>query len=412
MPDSYRTRQERAAQEAVDRAVEKSRRERLNGHSYEPLDQARNDGPVALDLVALAGADPQPPKFIIDQWLPQAEVSLLGAHGGVGKSLIGLQLAVAVASGRHFFGLEVNRRKTAFLSYEDSTAVLSWRMHRICAWMGLAMDSLSDDLTIMDGSRSVGAWFDTHRGEAGLSKHFFAISERIAGAEVIVVDGASDTFAGNENDRGQVKQFIRALRRLVPDTGALLLLAHVDKTTAKLGASSEGYSGSTGWHNGPRARWYVRRQGEDESDQGGLVLELQKSNLGRSGAQIKLHWDPQAHVFDGSAVAASGFDRKHQSRVELNGIRAAFLAAESGKNSVPAAMQGQRTAYMVLSAYPQFPESLKGKSASKIGRFREAIEVLRQIQHIKEDGIRRSNRHFTLAFVLTQEGRTACAEFT
>jgi RecA-family ATPase len=406
MPD-VRTTRLIDAQRALDRDVEK--RVRLNGHAFEP--SAQGDGPVALDLVALAGADPQPPKFIIDQWLPQAEVSLLGAHGGIGKSLIGLQLAVAVASGRHFFGLEVQRRKTAFLSYEDSTAVLSWRMHRICAWMGLAMDSLSDDLAVLDGSRSVGVWFGAYRGESGLTKHFFEISERLAGAEVIVVDGASDTFAGNENDRGQVKQFIRALRRLVPENGALLLLAHVDKQTAKLNAASEGYSGSTGWHNGPRARWYVRRQGEDESDQGGLVLELQKSNLGRSGAQIKLHWDPQSHVFDGSAVAASGFDRKHQSRVELDGIRAAFLAAEAGKNSVPAAMQGQRTAYMVLSTYPQFPESLKGKSASKIGRFREAIEVLRRIQHIKEDGIRRSNRHFTLAFVLTPEGRAACAEF-
>jgi RecA-family ATPase len=360
--------------------------------------------PTKIDL-ALAN-EPKAPAFIIDQWLPQAEVTLMGAHGGIGKSLLGLMLAVAVASGKHFFGLTTLQRRVAFVSYEDSADVMAWRLHHICKWMGVTPQSMPDWLSLYDGSRTLGTWFAMHMGEVGPTRQFFAMSKELAGAEVLIVDGASDTFAANENDRGHVKSFIRMLRRLVPETGALLLLAHVDKNTARMGASSEGYSGSTGWHNGPRARWYVKRE-----DDGDLLLELQKSNLGRAGAQIKLRWDPSARVFAGEAVAAAAFDRRHQGRQELAGIRSALLAAELGNNSVPAAMQGQRTAYIVLSAYPQFPQTLKGGGASKIGRFREAIEELRRIQHIKEDGIRRSNRHLTLAFVLTTEGRAACAEF-
>ena len=407
MPDSYRSRQEAQAARAVDQAIEerRERRERLNGHAFEPgQPQDADEWPAPLDLVALSSTEPQRPSFVIDQWLPQSEVTLLGAHGGIGKSMIGLQLAVCVACGQHFFGLEVQQRRAAFVSYEDSAAVLAWRLHRICAWMSVPMVDLADQLLVADGSRSIGSWFSTHHGEAGPTKQFFGMAERLAGYEVIVVDGASDTFAANENDRGQVKGFIRMLRRLVPSTGALLLLAHVDKQTAKLGASSEGYSGSTGWHNGPRARWYVRREQED-GDTDSLIMELQKSNLGRSGAQIKLRWDEQMHVFDGDAVAGTAFDRKHQSRVELDGIRAAFAAAAANGCYVPAALQGQRTAYSVLSAYPQFPQSLKGRGASKLGRFRTFLEELRLNHHIEECEQRRAGRHAVFVLALTAEGK-------
>jgi len=409
MPDTRSARQLAEAQRALDRAAEGSRRERLNGHAFEPArERPQDEWPIALDLVAVAATEPIAPAFIIDQWLPQSEVTLLGAHGGIGKSMIGLQLAVAVASGQHFFGLEVQQRRAAFVSYEDSAAVLSWRLHRICAWMDIDLAQLAGVLTVFDGSRAIGSWFGSHRGESGPTQQFFGMTERLADAQVIVIDGASDTFAANENDRGQVKGFIRALRRLVPDNGALLLLAHVDKATAKLNASSEGYSGSTGWHNGPRARWYVRRESEDESDQAGLLLELQKSNLGRAGAQIKLHWDAHLHVFDGSVVGASTFDRKHLVQCELAGMRAAFAAVAAGGSYVPASMQGPRTAYIVLSSAAGFPDSLKGHSASKLGRFRTNLEVLRGMGHVKEDGIRRSDRHFVNILVLTTEGRAAC----
>lgn len=56
------------------------------------------------------------------------------------------------------------------------------------------------------------------------------------GYGLIVFDNASDAFAGNENDRTQVRAFIRMLNKVaVEEDCAVLLLAHIDKAGAKQG---------------------------------------------------------------------------------------------------------------------------------------------------------------------------------
>jgi hypothetical protein len=72
-----------------------------------------------------------------------------------------------------------------------------------------------------------------------------------------------------------------------PVNCALLLLAHVDKSTSrsKLPENSEGYSGSTAWNNSVRSRLFMKR---DES--GNLSIEHQKSNLGRCHEPLTLNW--------------------------------------------------------------------------------------------------------------------------
>jgi hypothetical protein len=76
--------------------------------------------------------------------------------------------------------------------------------------------------------------------------------------------------------------------------------------------------------------------------------------------------------------------------------------------SIPAALQGPRTAFQVLSLRPEFPESLRGGGRAKSGRFRRHIETLRQIRHIDERSIARRDRHKTLTLILTALGRGEC----
>jgi hypothetical protein len=235
--------------------------------------------------------------------------------------------------------------------------------------------------------------------------------------EVLMVDGISDTFAGNENARGEVKRFVNSLVALIPaDRGAALLIAHVAKPAAANGSTSEGYSGSTGWNNSVRARWYLRAEttegenGDRPERTGGLILELQKSNLGRADQSMRFAWDDDAHLFLGELVGASAFDRQHQDRTEHAGILRAFRGCTDAGIIVPAAMQGPRTCYLVLSLRPEFPDSLKGGTGAKKHRFRRQIEELRQIRAIEESEYRRNNRHTVARLVLTQEGMRQCAE--
>jgi len=210
---------------------------------------------------------------------------------------------------------------------------------------------------------------------------------------VLVVDGVSDTFGGNENDRADVKQFVNALVRLMGNDGAVILIHHVAKAAATASSTSEGYSGSTGWHNSVRARWYLYPETEHSDEgtaaTGRLILTLQKSNLGRSDFTLRLKWDDDAHLF----VAESGetrFDEKVRDTTERRGLVEAIAEVVARGDYVPAAAQGQRTAYHVLSACAAFPATLKNRTAKR--RFWRHIETLRANSTLREGSIYAKHR--------------------
>ena len=379
--------------------------------------------PPGLALEVLAHVEPELPKFIIADWLPTGYATLFAGHGGVGKSAIALHLAVCIAAGLPFFGLEVERRRVLFMSCEDRRPVLHWRLSRICAHLDLDLASLRGWLEILDlvGTDSM-LWDRDPRTGATITPGYGRLQERMGEhqTDVLMVDGVSDTFAGNENARGEVKRFVNGLVALIPpDTGAVLLVGHVSKPGSTAGANGEGYSGSTSWHNSARARWYLYGeavQGEDgerAERTGDLILELQKSNMGRTDQSIRFAWDDDAHLFLGREVmGATQFDRIQRDKAERQGILNALEACAESVPAivVPAAMQGPRTAFAVLSQRPELPQSLRSGKPGK-RRFWRQVETLRQMHAIEEVEYRRSNRHVAAQIVLTQEGLRQCAAF-
>ena len=385
---------------------------RFNGH-----DHGGDAWPVPIDLAALAEREPEQPRFIVADWLPAGYATLLAGHGGVGKSAIALMLAVSIALELPFAGLAIQRRRVLYLACEDRASVLHWRLDRICGHLDVGLGELAGRLDIVDlvGHECV-LWDRDPRTGACYTPAFgeLAALMRSSGAEVLIVDGISDTFAGNENARGEVKRYVSALLSLVPsDVGALLLLGHVNRPTANGSHTSEGYSGSTAWHNAVRSRWYLYPETErsDDDDRpertGRLKLELQKSNLGRADESIAWRWDDEAHMLLPEA-APTRFDRTQLDRAEISGIRLAFRGCMDDAIRVPAAMTGSRTGYLVLSQRPEFPASLRGPDRSKTRRFWRHVEHLRHMRHVDEDRMRRDNGHAVTVLVLTSEGRAAC----
>jgi RecA-family ATPase len=375
--------------------------------------------PAALDLEALAEREPETPAFIIDDWLPCGYATLLSGHGGVGKSLIALYLAVCIAADVPFFGLEVRRRRVLYLSCEDREAVLHWRLTRICAHLGVDLASLRDWLNVLDlvGHPSV-LWEKDPRTGHALTAAYGQLCERIQAQQiqVLIGDGVSDLFGGNENSRAEVKQFINALLAPIPIDGAALLLGHVPKPAVS--GTGEGYSGSTQWHNAMRGRWYLypeTTQGEEGDRQrtGELVLELQKSNLGRDNQSMRFSWDEEAHLFVGGEVTgATAFDRQHRDRLERAAILRALKSCADQKPPVivPAAMQGPRTALNTLRERKEWPSTLAQTKAAST-RFRRLLEVMRQDGLVEEQGYTRPNRHQSVRLVLTAEGVRQCATY-
>jgi hypothetical protein len=244
--------------------------------------------PVSV-LDVLTNPSPSP-EFIWDGYIPRGVVTMLGAHGGTGKSTIALMLAVCAALGRPLLGAEVEHCKVLFVSLEDSGAIARHRLANICKLWSIDPLSLVDRLHIVDGTEYPELFSAESRG-AGLLTDTYKEMSAIVQAEgigLVIVDNASDAYGGDEIQRRQVRTFIRALAMVGKPTNAgCLLLAHVDKNTSKsrTAEGGEGYSGSTAWHNSARSRLFLTRGTDDL-----LTLEHQKSNLGRMREPIKLEW--------------------------------------------------------------------------------------------------------------------------
>ncbi|ABK99737.1 AAA family ATPase [Pelobacter propionicus] len=367
-----------------------------------------DEWPPAIDLVELSKKPPTPPRHIIDGWLPEGYATLLSAHGGTGKSTIALHQAVCIALGHDFFGLPVERRKVKYLSCEDRGDVLHWRLARTCTYLGVSIADLDGWLGLLDLVGHDTILFQSANGdETHITAAYRHLAARIRreGYQVVYVDGISDTYNGNENARAEVKAFVNCLLATIPLDGAVVLIGHVAKLTAFTKTSTEGYSGSTSWHNSVRARWYLYPEtkfGEEAAEKTGeLLLELQKSNLGPTSGAMRFRWDDSTGMFVGHTERSEGpMDRNFREQEEREGILAAFMTCPDGH--IPAASSGPRTAFHVLSVQPNFPSSLRAGKAEK-KRFWRHMEELRAMGFIEESTITRSDRHKMRVLVPTDK---------
>ena len=248
--------------------------------------------PTALTLVSVHDviSDPSPPpEFVWDGYLPRGVVSMLAAHGGSGKSMIGLMLCVATALGKPLFGVATVQCNTLFVSLEDSGAIVRHRLAGICRAWFIDPADLEGKLTIVDGTEHPELFTADTRKGGDITRTYFELTRMVhgLGAGLAVIDNASDAFGGDEIQRRQVRAFIRSLKEIVqPVNAALLLMAHVDKNTSRAGKpeNGEGYSGSTAWHNSVRSRLFMTAHADY------LTIDHQKVNLGLKREKLTLVW--------------------------------------------------------------------------------------------------------------------------
>jgi len=380
----------------------------------------RNIAPVKLwpdfiDLLQLAEHEPMPPRFIIPGWLPCGYATMLSGHGGAGKSTISLILIVCMALGYNFFGNPVEQRTVLFLSCEDRIQIIHWRLHHICRFLGVSIAELYKHLFILDLVGHENIIYQPNRKDSPLTPIYHELSQKMNAckAQVLVVDGISDTYDGNENSRAEPKAFVNSLLSLVPaEDGAVLLLGHVAKSSATNVQTNEGYSGSTAWHNAVRARWYLYPEtktgynGRPEAT-GKLILELQKSNLGKADQSMCFEWDDNAHMFSHVQVAEeSHFDKNYRETQERDAVIKAIVNCPV---DIPAATTGQRTALHVLASYPDFPFSSDAGRPEK-RRFWDHIEKLRGMRLVAEDYITRADYHKVRVLVATDLARSGTVD--
>jgi RecA-family ATPase len=248
-------------------------------------------------------------------------VTLLQGDGATGKSLLALMLAVATAHGASWIGLEpVKRGPAVYLSAEDELPELHRRLDNITQHMGVSLADFSDlHLIPLAGEDAVLAAPFGRSNIIETTQLWVALQKSVAEIKprLVVLDTLADLFAGEENQRSQVRQFISMLRKLALEHDlCVLLLGHPSLEGLRSGS---GTSGSTGWNNSVRSRLYFERvfitEGNKvvEQDEDVRELTVKKANYGRKAEPVRLKWVDG--VFERQTDGVFGLDSMQRNAV-------------------------------------------------------------------------------------------------
>ena len=240
--------------------------------------------------------EPAPPRlWSVRERIPLRQPTLLSGEGAIGKTLLALHLSAAHALARDWIGMLPEPGPAIYFGAEDDADEIHRRIADIAAHYRVTFgDLVAGGLHLLSFAGKNAILGAANRG--GIIEPtplFRRISNAVCQIKprTLIIDTSADVFAGNENDRTQVRQFVGLLRRLAIDGDcSVLLCSHPSLTGINTGT---GLSGSTGWHNSVRARMFFRtattEQGE-EPDPELRELVFMKNNYGPVGARVLLRW--------------------------------------------------------------------------------------------------------------------------
>jgi RecA-family ATPase len=248
-------------------------------------------------------------EWALDGWIPGGQATYLTGPGASGKSLLTQQLCTCIALGLPFLGVEVKQTVALYITCEDDQLALHERQKAICEAMGVPMSALKGKLHLVSLAGHTDTELATH-GHAQVKDDFGNTSEsmqttprwqalvgmsRAIGARFIGLDNVAHLFAGNENIRHDVAQFVNLLNKLAMTVnGSVLFIGHPNK-------AGDSFSGSTAWENQVRSRLFLETPKDSDgsvNDPDARVLSRQKSNYARNGETLAFRWHHMAYVRD------------------------------------------------------------------------------------------------------------------
>lgn len=360
-------------------------------------EQARPRRAVPLRVIEPIGWQGQPipeRRWIVQGLIPVGAVTMLGGDGGLGKSLLGMQLTTAAAVGRPWLGMQTLEAKAVGIHCEDTEEELHARQADINRLYEVEFGDLDrlklvsrvgEDNTLMEVDK-----FNRPTGNGTIFYGQILDLARSFGAQLVLLDSLHDLFAGNENSRPEARQFVNLLRRIALEIdGAVVLLSH--PSMAGLNSGS-GTSGSTAWNAAVRSRLYLTRPKGEEGEDGDpnvRLLRTMKSNYGETGGIIPLRWRDGVFVRDDPPTGTvANIERR---AVEVVFLECMAVALEQGRPATDA-RNSPRFAPKMFAAMPQG----QGYRAKE---FERAMNTLLNAGRIKKGAVPGPDRHTMPALV-------------
>ena len=230
------------------------------------------------------------------EWLPVGEVMVVSGAGGMGKSQLALEVAVAAATGGTALGirehapiwLDPTEGPALFVSYEDRVPILRDRAAAISTRHDHNRDLLNR-LHLADDYPPIWQTSDTLIGaKSGPAEGWNRLVVDVARSRpsLIIIDPASVALEGNPiSEIAPVRAFMLALRRLGDwAQAAVILVAHSPKSgrTAGAGASSaDAIAGSGAWYDAARMVLTLTRPPQDSEQR--MILTAAKCQYSAPG---------------------------------------------------------------------------------------------------------------------------------
>jgi RecA-family ATPase len=278
------------------------------GHSKEELLAECANAPVEglsefFNVDGLDDVEVPAQQWSVPGHVPTDQVTLCSGHGAIGKSLLMLQLSVAHVLGKEWLGLTPTPGPVMFIDAEDSHAVIHKRLKDILTYYGARFSDLGGrlharSLSGMDATLAVSTSKSGKIEPTALFRQLLHQARTIKPV-MIVIASSANVFAGNENDRSQVQQFISMLTHLATVShSAVVLISHPSLSGLQ---SDSGLSGSTAWYNSIRAQMYLKSvKDEKKIDQSPVgdqrVIEFRKNQYGPPTDSIVMCYDDGVFV--------------------------------------------------------------------------------------------------------------------
>jgi len=264
-----------------------------------PKTQKSLEPPKKIKIIRASQFASQPTperEFLVKDLIPHANVTTLGGDGATGKSLLAMQLAIAVERNTKWIGHDIAKPgPVLYFSAEDDENETHIRLKEITHSERIPLDEVNElHIALMAGEDALLAVEDTAQAAVLKKTPLFERLRQWAShikPKLIILDNLADIFGGNENAKAPARQFIGMLRGLAIEFDcAIVMLSHPSLTGM---ASGSGSSGNVAWNNSVRSRLYLTRDKEadgSELNPNRRMLTNVKVNYGQQGNQFELEW--------------------------------------------------------------------------------------------------------------------------
>jgi RecA-family ATPase len=248
-----------------------------------------------IDMSRWDNEPPPPREWAVLDRIPLRQTTLFSGEGAAGKSSILLHECIAHSLAKDWLGTLPEPGPAFFIECEDDDKEL-WR--RAAAVLEHCQSTFRKAI---EGGLRLKSYAGTDAVMATVSQNgkveSTAVYREVLEAagdlkpKMIGIASSANVFAGKENDRAQVQQFIGMLTRIaIVASGGVVLASHPSLTGI---TNDSGISGTTQWHNAVRARFYLKTVNPEPGEQPDSDLReivFKKNNYGPISAKMVLRY--------------------------------------------------------------------------------------------------------------------------